>query len=64
MTSSPAVAETLPQLANLAADQFGDRVAIEDGQVSLTYSQLNEARKQAARAFIAMGLEKGDRAHR
>lgn len=62
MPSSRAVAETLPQLADLAASQFADRIAIEDGEVSLSYTQLNEARKRAAKAFIAIGLEKGDRA--
>ncbi len=62
MPSSRAVAETLPQLAELAASQFAGRIAIEDGEVSLSYTQLNEARKQAAKAFIALGLEKGDRA--
>ena len=62
MTSSTAVAETLPELAARAARLFGERTAIEDGAVSLTYTELNLARQQAAKAFMACGLQKGDRA--
>ena len=54
-------ARTLPQIVQDAAARWGDRVAITDGDVELTYAELERARVQAARAFIAAGLEKGDR---
>ena len=54
-------ARTLPQVVASAASAYGQRVAITDGDVQLTYSELDAARVQAAGAFIAAGLEKGDR---
>lgn len=54
-------ARTLPQLVREAAEIHGDRIAISDGPVQLSYSELNSARIEAGRAFIAAGLEKGDR---
>lgn len=52
---------TLPQVVAEAATAYGERVAITDGDVSMSYAGLDAARVQAARAFIAAGLEKGDR---
>ena len=54
-------ARTLPQVVVDAAAAFGSRIAIIDGEVQLTYEQLDAARISAARAFIAAGLEKGER---
>ncbi len=52
---------TLPHLITQAASLYGSQVAIQDGDIALTYQELNEARLQSARAFIAAGIEKGDR---
>ncbi|GHD13620.1 3-[(3aS,4S,7aS)-7a-methyl-1,5-dioxo-octahydro-1H-inden-4-yl]propanoyl:CoA ligase [Halioglobus japonicus] len=52
---------TLPQLVTQAAATHGARTAITDGDVTLSYTQLDEARIAAGRAFIAAGLGKGDR---
>ena len=52
---------TLPQVIADAAAVHGTRPAITDGEVRLTYAELNAARVRAARAFIAAGLRKGDR---
>ena len=52
---------TLPHLITQAANLYGSQVAIQDGDIALTYQELNEARLQSARAFIAAGIEKGDR---
>jgi acyl-CoA synthetase (AMP-forming)/AMP-acid ligase II len=52
---------TIPQLVKNAAAQFADRSAIEDGDIHLTYAQLDEQRVQAAKAFIAAGIQHGDR---
>ncbi len=54
-------ARTLPQVVAEAAAAFGDRVAVTDGEVRLSYAQLDAARIRAARAFIAAGLGHGDR---
>ena len=54
-------ARTLPQVVAEAAASYGDRIAITDGEVNLSYAELDAARLQAARAFVASGLKKGDR---
>lgn len=54
-------ARTLPQLVAESAAQYGDRPAITDGDIHLTYAQLDVARVAASRAFLAAGLVKGDR---
>ena len=54
-------ARTLPQLVSQAAELHGDRIAISDNGIQLSYRQLDEARVEAGRAFIAAGLNKGDR---
>lgn len=61
ITSTQNQARTLPQLVAQAAITYGDRVAITDGAVRLSYAQLDSARIQAAKAFIAAGINKGDR---
>ncbi len=61
MPSEPYTAFTLPQVIQQAAASYGDRVAISDGEVELTYAQLDVARIESARAFASAGLEKGDR---
>jgi acyl-CoA synthetase (AMP-forming)/AMP-acid ligase II len=52
---------TIPQLVQGAAARFGDRHAIEDGGVTLTYTDLALAGERAARAFCAAGIKPGDR---
>ena len=54
-------ARTLPQVVAEAAAAYGDRIAVTDGEVRLSYEQLAAARIRAARAFIAAGLKHGDR---
>jgi acyl-CoA synthetase (AMP-forming)/AMP-acid ligase II len=41
--------------------RFGDRIAIEEGDLSLSFAELWEAATRAARAFCAAGIEPGDR---
>ncbi len=52
---------TLPQVVADSAARYGERLAITDGEVSLTYAGLDEAGRQAAAAFVAAGLARGDR---
>src|SRR5438270_3763174 len=52
---------TLPGLAAAAAKRFGRREAVVDGDVTLTFAELNASAQRAARAFLASGIEPGDR---
>jgi acyl-CoA synthetase (AMP-forming)/AMP-acid ligase II len=61
MSSAPYRYKTLAEIVESAASGFGDAPAISDGDVTLSYSDLNSARLQAARAFCAAGVEVGDR---
>ena len=53
--------ETIPQLVRLAGERFADRHAIEDGDVTLTFRELAAGGLQTARAFCAIGIQRGDR---
>ncbi|MEZ5572101.1 MAG: FadD3 family acyl-CoA ligase [Halioglobus sp.] len=61
MNTPPYVARTLPQVVVDAAAAHGSRPAITDGAVKLSYAELDAARVQSARAFIAAGLAHGER---
>ncbi len=53
--------QTIPRLVQAAAAHFDDRHALEDGAVTLSFTGLADAGLQAARAFCAAGLDRGDR---
>ena len=61
MSESPADATTLPELVRSAAACYGAKIAITDGDVSLSFVELEAARRKSAAAFIAAGLVAGDR---
>jgi acyl-CoA synthetase (AMP-forming)/AMP-acid ligase II len=52
---------SIPGLARAAADRFGDAEAVVDGAVHLSFRQLADAAAGAGRAFVAAGIEPGDR---
>jgi acyl-CoA synthetase (AMP-forming)/AMP-acid ligase II len=52
---------TTPRLLRSAAERFGASDALVDGDVRLTFEQLADAALDAGRAFVAAGLEPGDR---
>ena len=52
---------TIPGLLAATAQQFGDREAIIDGENRLTWADVAQRSLQAARAFVAAGVEPGDR---
>ena len=52
---------TIPAALDRAVEQFGDREALVDGDVRLTWRQLAAEIDVAARALLASGIEKGDR---
>lgn len=53
--------DTLPKLIEYAAAHYQDAIAIEDGFTQLTYADLDDARIQSAKAFMAAGIVKGER---
>jgi len=52
---------TIPGLLDEAAERFGAREAVVDGDVRLTFAELRWAIREAASAAIAAGIEHGDR---
>ena len=52
---------TIPRLVEAAAEKFGERSAIEEGDLRLDFSQLAAEGTRAARAFGAAGVQPGDR---
>jgi acyl-CoA synthetase (AMP-forming)/AMP-acid ligase II len=53
--------QTIPRLVRGAAARFGDRIAIEEGDLSLSFAELADAGARATRAFCSAGIEPGDR---
>jgi len=51
---------TIPELVAAAAEEFGDRDALIDGDVRFSYRELADEIARAARAFMAHGIEPGD----
>jgi acyl-CoA synthetase (AMP-forming)/AMP-acid ligase II len=58
---APESAPTIPRLVFRAAERYGDAPALEDGDLRLSFRELESEALRAARAFIAAGLEPGDR---
>jgi acyl-CoA synthetase (AMP-forming)/AMP-acid ligase II len=52
---------TIPAAVARAAAEFGDREAIVDGDVRLTYGELAEQVYRCAAAMLAAGVRRGDR---
>jgi acyl-CoA synthetase (AMP-forming)/AMP-acid ligase II len=52
---------TLPGVLRVGAERHADRIAIEDGEVRLTYAALAGAAREVTRALMARGIERGDR---
>jgi len=53
--------QTIPRLVQASAAAYANDSAVEDGDLRLSYAELAEAGIDAARAFIAAGVEPGDR---
>ena len=52
---------TIPRLACLAADRFGDATAILANGRSYSFTEVERLRRTAARALLALGVRHGDR---
>ncbi len=61
MQRAPWQSETIPELLRLAAERYTDLTAIEDEGTRLSFAELRAASLEATRAFIASGVEPGDR---
>lgn len=54
-------AVTIPQLMAAATQAYGDSPAIEEGGRRISYRELDQLRRQAARALLALGVQAGER---
>jgi acyl-CoA synthetase (AMP-forming)/AMP-acid ligase II len=52
---------TIPALARSAAERFGDKEAVVDGDARLSFADLEAEADRAGRAFMGAGIERGDR---
>ncbi len=52
---------TIPAALARAVERFGDREALVDGDVRLSFAQLASEADRAARALVASGVQQGDR---
>ncbi|WP_375739954.1 FadD3 family acyl-CoA ligase [Pseudomonas boanensis] len=59
--SSLESALTIPQLLAAAATHYGESMAIEEENSRLSYHRLDQLRRQAARALLALEVKAGDR---
>ena len=55
------VATTIPQLVRQAARRHGERIAIQEDGLRLSYAALDASRQQAGRALMALDVQAGDR---
>jgi len=51
----------MPQLVESAAARYANKIAIEDGPVSISYTELDRLRRRSAAGFVAAGMKRGDR---
>jgi HIP---CoA ligase len=54
--------DTTSHLVRVAAEKWPDAEAVVDGDVRLTYAELNRAVERSTTAAVAAGIRKGDRA--
>src|ERR1700722_3977868 len=52
---------SIPALTATAADHFGDRLAIADGDRQVTFAALDRDARTFAAALVASGIQSGDR---
>ena len=53
--------DSIPAVALRSAEQFGDRIAIVDGEVSLSFEELKEQMLTVSSSLISTGIRTGDR---
>jgi len=60
-TTAAVLPQTLPAMIRAAAQRYGARAAIVDGELTISYADLLLRSEQVARALIALGVAAGDR---
>ncbi len=53
--------QTIPQLIDRIAQRYGPRIAIQEGDLQISFADLASQCQIASRAFMAHGIEPGDR---
>ena len=61
MTGAGGGLASIPALTAGAADRFGDHPAVVDGDLRLSYAELDDRAATFAAALVASGVERGDR---
>ncbi|MFZ6049873.1 FadD3 family acyl-CoA ligase [Pseudomonas sp. CR3202] len=61
MSLPAAKPQSIPAALALSACRHGQRTAIEDGELKITYGELQRLSREAGRALLALGLERGER---
>ena len=61
MPTEEVLPSTIPGVLDRAAERYATVEALVDGDLRLNFAELRDAADEAARAFIASGVEKGDR---
>ncbi len=61
METDQAATRTVPRMLLDRAERYADRLAVIDGETTLTYRGLLDAALETARAAIALGIRRGDR---
>src|SRR5882757_10717881 len=59
--SDPGLAPTIPKAILVAADRYGDKIAVVDGDRRMSYRRLADEMMVSAGAFLGAGLAKGER---
>lgn len=60
-TRADALYVTFPQMIARQAERFGQRELLVDGDTRLSYAEFTDQMTDAARALMALGVERGDR---
>ena len=53
--------QTIPQLISTAAERYGQRVFLEEGELTLSFADFARHSRRLAAALIASGIQRGDR---
>ena len=58
---NPSQAKSIPELVELAAKLYGDKISIEDKDKSLSFKQLHEESDKVFYSLLSFGINQGDR---
>lgn len=61
MSVIPFMPQTIPAALAESVRRYGERIAIDDDGLQLTYTELQQCAREAGRALLALGLQSGER---